>query len=247
MDLKQLAIADRQVWLRAFYGFNPEQAGYIGFTKEGQRASMMDQMRDGDLVLIYGAVEELTDQDLRAQALGFLEVEVEACRDVDRMSEASLQWKVDHNFEDRWNYGLIVRRAWRVKNRVGIATIAPRAYQSRNRFTRTTTAMLLEADECERALSHSVYQVNVFGEPALPAQDLPQGQFEKLLRPSPGIPPSFGDRSSSYEDGENLLYLMMLTVGAEALLPKPAISFGHALAIPFTPQISAFRRIILNG
>jgi hypothetical protein len=72
--------------------------------------------------------------------------------------------------------------------------------------------------------------VNVFGEPALPAQDLPQGQFEKLLRPSPGIPPSFGDRSSSYEDGENLLYLMMLTVGAEALLPKPAISFGHALA-----------------
>ena len=39
-----------------------------------------------------------------------------------------------------------------------------------------------------------------------------------MLKPSRGIPPSFGDRTSRHEDGENHLYLMMLTAKAEALL-----------------------------
>lgn len=109
-----IEIANRQIWLRAFYGFDPENAGYLGFTKEGQRESMMSRMKDGDLVLIYGAVEELTQQDLRAQALGFLEVEMLPCRDRDRMSDEAYQWKVEHQFQDRWNFGIVVRRAWRV-------------------------------------------------------------------------------------------------------------------------------------
>jgi len=51
-----------------------------------------------------------------------------------------------------------------------------------------------------------------------------------LLRPSKGLPPAPGRRSSTYEDGENLLYLMILSAGADALLPKGAAGFGHALA-----------------
>jgi len=230
MDLKDIDITQRQVWLRAFYGFDPEGAGYIGFTHEAQREDMMKHMNDGDLVLIYGAVEELTQPDLRAQALGFLEVELQPCSDRERMSQDSYQWKLDRGFEDRWTHGIIVRRAWRVRNRVGIASIAPDAYQSKHRFTRTTKAILLRPDERERALSHPVDQVNVFGEPAIAGPDLRQGTMGAVLSPSKGIPPAFGDRTSSYEDGENQLYLMILTAGADALLPKTAFSFGHALA-----------------
>jgi hypothetical protein len=229
MQGADIDIAGRQIWVRAFYGFDPENAGYIGFTKEGQRERMMSRMRDGDLVLIYGAVEELTEQDLRAQALGFLEVEMAPCRDRDRMSDEAFQLKVDHGFEDRWNFGIMVRRAWRVRNRVGIGTIAPLAYDQRNRFSRTTMAILLEEDERERAISHPVYQVNVFGEPEIQEFELQRGSLDSVLRPSKGIPPTFGDRSSRYEDGENLVYLMVLTAGANSLLPKEAAGFGHAL------------------
>ena len=55
---------DRQIWLRAFYGFDPENEGYYGFTLEPNRTTMLGRMRDGDLVLIYGAVHGLTQKDL---------------------------------------------------------------------------------------------------------------------------------------------------------------------------------------
>ena len=57
MQMGELLPQDRQIWVRAFYGFNPEEAGYIGFTHEAQREDMLTKMRDGDLALIYGAVD----------------------------------------------------------------------------------------------------------------------------------------------------------------------------------------------
>ena len=222
-------INDRRVWLRAFYGFDPEGAGYIGFTHESMREAMMSRMNDGDLVLIYGAVENLTQQDLRAQALGFLEIHRERCSDHERISRASLDWKEERGFQERWTYGIKVRRAWRVKNRVGIATIAPEAYEGKNRFARTTRAILLTDQERGRALSHPVYEVNVFGEPAIATSDLSNGPMERILKPSAGPAPSFGPRTSIYDDGENYLYLMLLSADADVLLEPSPSTRGKAL------------------
>jgi hypothetical protein len=214
--------AEPRVWLRAFYGFDPEGAGYIGFTNPGDQRYMLDHLREDDLVLIYGAVEDLTAQNLRAQALGFLQVTLEAVADTERMSAASYQWKVDHGFTERWTHGIKVKRAWRIKNRVGIASIAPKAYRPENRFIRTTRAILLEPDERERALSHPVFETSVFGEPPLPGNTVQSGPMERLLRPSRGIKPAFGTRTSVYEDGENTVYLMRFTGKAEALVGTAA-------------------------
>lgn len=229
MSTSHLDIGDRQVWLRAFYGFDPEESGYIGFTNSGDHRVMMEQMRDGDLVLIYGAVEDLTDQDLRAQALGFLEISLAICTDRERMSDDAYADKVQRGFQERWTHGIKVRRAWRIRNRVSIRTIAPDAYDHKNRFTRTTRAILLTPDERERALSHPVRQTNVFGEPPILDENLPAGPMEALLRPSRGVPPGFGERTSAYEDGENQLYLMLFNARADLLLGK-SIRPDHALA-----------------
>ncbi|PHR22446.1 MAG: hypothetical protein COA37_12060 [Hoeflea sp.] len=229
MKLEQFSPEDRQIWVRAFYGFNPEEAGYIGFTHEAQREDMFRKMKDGDLVLIYGAVDSLTQVDLQRQILGFLEIKLERCLDVDRQNEASKQWKLDHSFEDRWTYGIKVVRAWRVINRVHIKTIAPKSYDNKYRFERTTKAVLLEQDEKRRAFSHPVYQVNVFGEPPIGEDDLRKGTMEEVLKPSKGIPPSFGDRNSKHEDGENHLYLMKLSTNAEMLLGNSGPHVGKAL------------------
>lgn len=228
MSLHNLEVDDRQIWLRAFYGFDPEGAGYIGFTNFGDRRAMMETMREGDLILIYGAVEDLTEQRLRAQALGFLEVSLEECADRDRISEASLAWKVKHGFEERWTHGIKVRRAWRVRNRVAIKTIAPKAYESKNRFVRTTRAILLTPDERLRALSHPVQQTNVFGEPSIPQDKLTVGAMAEVLQPSRGVPPSFGERTSNHRDGENQVYLMQFTAQADLLVGKSSKP-GHAL------------------
>ena len=220
---------DRQIWLRAFYGFNPEEDGYLGFTYETQREDMLGKMQDGDLVPIYGAINSQTQTDLKSQALGFLEVRLRKCADIDRQSRASKQRKIDQGYENSWTFGIEVARAWRVTNRVHIRTIAPEAYVKKNRFERSSRAMLLEQHEKRRALSHPVRQVNVFGEPPVLTEELATGSMSDVLKPTKGIPPSFGDRTSTREDGENHLYLMKLSANAELLLGGTGSHVGKAL------------------
>ena len=209
----------RQIWLRAFYGFDPEGAGYIGFTRPADHAEMLSKMRAGDLVLIYGAVESLTQQDLRAQALGFLQVTEESCDDRSRMSETVYQWKIDRGFKDRWNFGIKVDRAWRIRNKVHIKSIAPEAFDNIYRFERTTRARILSSKEVKRALSHPVTEVSVFGEP-IREFDKADAPLKSYWMPSFGPRPSFGSRMSNYVDGESFVYLMELEGLADRLLGR---------------------------
>ncbi|MDJ0642242.1 MAG: GIY-YIG nuclease family protein [Erythrobacter sp.] len=207
----------RQIWLRAFYGFDPEGAGYLGFTRAADQADILSRMRAGDLVLIYGAVETLTEQNLRAQALGFLQVTDEPCDDKARMSEASYQWKVEHGFQERWTHGIRVDRAWRIRNRVHIKTIAPEAFDNVNRFERTTRAIKLSDSEVRRAMSHPVEEVQVYGEPTIP-EEVIKAPLASIWSPSKGPRPTFGERKSNHVDGENCVYLMELEGLTDRLL-----------------------------
>jgi len=219
----------KNVWLRAFYGFNPEDAGYIGFSKKKNRETMFKRMQDGDLVVIYGATEDLTDPEFQQQVLGILEIKRERCKDRDRMNQASIDWKNERGVEDRWTHGIKISRAWRFNNRVHIRTIAPEAFQNENRFERTTRAMILSEQERERALSHTVYQVNVYGEPPIEDEELQTGQMAQILKPSRGIPPSLGERQITFEDGENQLYLMVFSEPAEYVLGLEGNHVSQAL------------------
>src|SRR5690348_12871848 len=81
----------RRVWLRAFWGFSPEDEGYLGFTHEGNRTRFLNEYQKGDLVLIYGADHKHTRLDQRRQVLGFLEIEPTPITDVERSSESDRQ------------------------------------------------------------------------------------------------------------------------------------------------------------
>ena len=45
-----------RVWLKAFWGFDPKDEGYLRFTRPGDRGHFLAEARPGDLVLIYGAL-----------------------------------------------------------------------------------------------------------------------------------------------------------------------------------------------
>ena len=60
------------MWLKAFWGFDPANDGYLGFTRPGDRDRFLEAALPGDLVLIYGADSPETDSQDRRQALGFL-------------------------------------------------------------------------------------------------------------------------------------------------------------------------------
>jgi hypothetical protein len=58
----------RRIWLRSFYGFSPEDDGYIGWTEEGPRDRMLGLIEDGDLFVIYGASSAETEKSHRTPA-----------------------------------------------------------------------------------------------------------------------------------------------------------------------------------
>ncbi|WP_071069000.1 GIY-YIG nuclease family protein [Mesorhizobium sp. LCM 4577] len=223
-------VESKQVWLRAFWGFDPENEGYYGFTHEGDRIAFAKNAKAGDWVLIYGAISHHTADNEKRQALGFLELSEEFCFDVDRMSQQAIDRREKGKFSHRWNFGLRVTRAWRLHNNVHIKHIAVEAYANLHRFERTTRGILLNAKEQERALSYPIYEVNVFGESPIPATAvLDTAQAATIFEPSKGPPPSFGIKTVITEDGENKIYLMKFSGAVEILLGKSHSDYGKKL------------------
>jgi len=100
--MSNLLLKPRRIWLRSFYGFSPEEDGYIGWTEEGRRGRMLEQIEDGDLFMIYGASSAETDKFHRNRVLGFLQIEARAIRDKDKASLVGMQRKRDNGWKEKW-------------------------------------------------------------------------------------------------------------------------------------------------
>jgi len=227
----------RRVWLKAFWGFNPEDDGYIGFTREGHRDRLIQEYRDGDLILIYGADQAETARDDRRQLLGFLEVDPVPVTDKERASTEGYRRKVENGWQDRWTYALPVRRAWRVNRRVEVGHLCGLTYRPNMARVIASRGELLTPEEVEAVLSLPVTPAQVFGEPPLGPEELKgEAAIRDLFRPSVGFSPTYGSRSFTIEDGENHLYVLKLLGDVAAFLGKPkyevikkcVIKVGHA-------------------
>jgi hypothetical protein len=201
----------RRVWLRAFWGFRPEEDGYLGFTLETHRDRLVDEYRPGDLVLIYGADSAETAQENRKQVLGFLEIEPTPIMDRDRSSPEGYRRKLENGWQRRWTYAVPVRRAWRINRKVEVSHIAARTYGVQKARQIGSRGELLDPEETAAALSLPVTRTTVYGgEPVPPDELSDEFAFGNLLRPSRGVEPSFGRREFEVDDGENRLYILKL-------------------------------------
>ena len=121
----------RAIWIRAFYDFNPEEAGYVGWTRESGQARALRELKDGDLILVYGASTHQTQRTLRSHVLGFVEIEAQAIRDTDKSSDASQVAKKANGQEVLWPYAIPIRRAWRALDKLPIERVASDTYDKR--------------------------------------------------------------------------------------------------------------------
>lgn len=64
-----------RIWLRSFFGFLPEEDGYIGWSQEANRAHILSKASPGDLMMIYGAWSASTSSSDILRVLGFLQIE----------------------------------------------------------------------------------------------------------------------------------------------------------------------------
>lgn len=215
-----------KIWLRSFYGFSPEDDGYIGWTEEGPRDRMLGLISAGDLFMIYGAGTSETEKSQRLRVLGFLQVDAKAIRDTDKASERGMKRKVANGWTDKWTFAIPVRRAWRVEESVLLESIAPETYRPEAGQAIAVWSPPLLPKEAEQALKIKVTEVSVYGEPPLSSAEPIKQPLGQVFRPSRAFPGSFGERSSTYEDGPTLLYVARFEGDAATLLGRPK-SLSH--------------------
>jgi len=193
--------------IRSFYGFGPEDDGYVGWTQESARDAYLRKLNDGDLIMIYGASTAETEKSLRSYVLGFLEVDATPIRDFEKASEEGLARKRSAGWAEKWTYAIPVRRAWRAEEKMMISRIAFNSYRPEAGQALAVHGADLDEDEIAQALKIRVREVNVFGEPPIDESEAAVVPFAKVFAPSRAFPASFGERTSVYEDGEAYLYL----------------------------------------
>jgi T5orf172 domain len=198
-----------RIWLKAFWGFNPEQAGYLGFTHEGVRNKLIESYQPGDLILIYGADSPETERRLRGQALGLLEIDPQKAVDRDLMSPQAIADKVSRGWGDRWTFAVPVLRAWRVGRKISIQNAAPNTdWRRRGRVIASQAELMAESDAAA-IFSWPVKEVPVWGNSiGAIADSAPEQTLQKSWLPSIGPKPTFGERVSNYEDGETVVYVL---------------------------------------
>ena len=198
----------RNVWIKAFWGFDPTNGGYIGFTRESDRDRLIREATAEDLILIYGSDSAETDSENRRQALGFLQIDPTPIMKHERQSEIDRLRNVERGTEDRWTFAVPVKRAWQVTRKIEIKHLAPITYTSSHARITASQGKMLTPQEAETVLQLPVKEVSVFGEPAIADSDAMEATIAQVFSPSRGLKPTFGIRTSEYQDGDHYLYML---------------------------------------
>lgn len=215
-----------RVWVTSFWGFDPANEGYYGFTYEGNRDWFIEQWQPGDLILIYGADTAITAPEKRHQALGFVEIDPTPIADKERMSAIGLQRKIDNDWLDRWTYAFPVVRAAEITRRISIDHIAKQTLTHKDARNIASRGKLMTPEEAELALKLPVRPLNVYGMPPL-AEEALQQEFT----PSRGIDPAFGQQMANRTDGEHFLYALRLEGDAAYLLRRQTYEVGDRIIV----------------
>ena len=174
----------RQIWTRSFYGFSPEEDGYVGWTKASARDRYAARLNDGDLILIYGAVSVETAKAERSYVLGFVQVDTNPIHDHEKSSELGMARKLNAGHEGQWSEAIPIRRAWRAEEKVMIRRVAFNSYRPEAGQSLATHGTDLDADEIVQALKIKVREVSVFGEPPIAEADTKVQPFAEVFKPS---------------------------------------------------------------
>jgi hypothetical protein len=233
-----------KMWIRSFYGFDPEENGYIGWSKEVGRDHILKDIRDGDLIMIYGAGTKETEKSQRSYVLGFLQVNAQKIRDVDKSSVEAIRAKAKKGWTDKWTYALPVTRAWRAQEKLLIRQIASQTYRSEAGQPIAVWGAALHADEIRQALKIKVKEVNVYGEHPVATEIVTGLPFGQIFQPSRAFPGNIGARNSVYNDGVTFLYLAKFEGDGHALVGKPKsfvdrhVAFKIGVSSDLTVRIS---------
>lgn len=236
------AVAPR-IWVTGMWGFSPEVEGYVGFTRESTRLKYIQNASPGDLMLIVGQKGEFSDPHDVGRTLGLVELDLRLIHESEAMSEEAYRKKVATFDVERWQFAMPILRAWRVTREIKSRYVAPETCAPRNARVVGANFLLLQPAEREKVLGLPLKRARVWGNPEWSdGVDTDEREQVAEVAVSRGPRPSFGPRTSNYEDGENRLYVMGLTGCVDALFPQHRPTASRRRVVKVGRSNSVLRR-----
>ncbi len=209
------------VWLTSFYGFGPEEWGFLGFSDDRRLRTFIDGSQPGVLVVIYAA-GQAASEDL-GQIIGVLQCSHQQGTAQQFMAPAAWQSKQsDPTSARKWNFAIKATRAWRVtpESRLTIREFAPQATATGAWQHIGAQGVPLSRQEALNILKLDLQETDVYGEN--PIIGSTPGNAKLVLAPSKAGPVSQRSFVTRESEGPKHLYVLKLEGDADAFLGEPA-------------------------
>ena len=209
------------VWLTSFYGFQPDEWGFVGFADPGRRNRFLEGTKPGVLVVIYAAGKAAKDE--LGKVIGLLQCSHQTGPAQSFMSPAKWQLKdKDPVTKVKWNYGVKAVRAWRVtpETRMAVRDFAPKATESEAWEHIGAVGVSLNRQEALNILRLGLQEVGVYGE--VPIIASVSGTAKQILAPSRAGPVSQAPYIVTEAEGPKHVYILQLLGDTDAFLGAPA-------------------------
>ena len=209
------------VWLKSFYGFDPDEWGFIGFTNKSMRQSFLNRSAPGALIVCCATGS--AEPDMRGKVVGIMQVSHRIGHARDFMTPKA--WRIKDEDPDQtgnWNFAVQAIRAWKVTREswMAVEAFAPETYTSGRARVIGSQGMILKPAEARgiRALDLFPFPVasKPWFEPGLP------GPAASILSPTRAGPVSKAPFMTREAEGPKHLYILHLKGSADAFLGRSA-------------------------
>lgn len=208
------------VWLTSFYGFNPAQWGYLGFSTKGQRDHFLKNTQPGVLVVIYGHKSKAPGAQ-QGQVIGIQQVSHRVNSAQAFMDPAVWAAKeADAETRGKWDLGVKATRAWKVvpESYQFIDDFANESYTTDRAQFIGSQGVRLTPTEARKILDLTLIETSVFGggtiDAAVPVKAV------ALLRPSKAGPVSQTGYMVKEAEGPKENYILQLDGDADVFLGR---------------------------
>ena len=205
-----------RVWLTSTWGFQPEDYGSFGFSDFDKRRSFLEEMRPGDLLVIY-CTKVNGPPAQRGRVPGLLQLSGRAGIAQRFISPQEWQRRVDDDgLRGRWEYAVEAVRAWVISPESAWLTIeefAPTTYKTGRARQIAKCPVRLTGDEARGLFDFNLREVSVYPNSGAPSDDADGEVFpaREALRPSKAGPVSQRSTVHKEAEGPKHLYVTQLT------------------------------------
>ena len=231
------------VWITYFDGFAPQRFGFVGFTLEGHRKSLVKRSDAGVLVVVAGTFRAAVEE--RRNIIGLLQCSHETGPASDFMPPDAAAEELTETPPGRWGLAVRAVRAWSVlpHSRMPIGEFASETYTPQRAQRIGSAGMRLTASEARRILDLDLVEVDVYGQP--PIGPTEPGPARAALTPSRPGPISQAPSMHSEAEGPKHLYMLALSGKPSVFLNDPSAK-GRIVKIGFS-KAPETRRAAFNA